>query len=79
MYSNVPFLQNGSKVVMRSTAKQAQKTVKGAQKTVQGKAQTVQGQANKTLKGAAKSLPGGGARKTIRCNKHLGPVFNARL
>lgn len=61
-----PCLQNGSKVVMRSTGKQAQKTIKGAQKTVQGASKTIQGKANKTVKGAAQQLPGGGARKTIR-------------
>ena len=43
-------LQNGSKVTMRSTAKQAQKTVKG--------------QAQKAVKQAKKAVPQ--ARKTIR-------------
>ena len=43
-------LQNGSKVTMRATAKQAQKTIKG--------------QAQKAVKQAKKAVPQ--ARKTIR-------------
>lgn len=64
--------QNGSKVVMRRTAKGAAKTAKGAQKTVQGAAKTLQGQANKTLKGAQQKVPN--ARQTVRfgyLNSHL--------